>query len=58
MGTLKEQSVPSVNHTGRHVIHVCVCEFVPEHEDKNIVVHSNQANAHACPFMSQKHLGP
>lgn len=38
MGTLKEQSVPSVNHIARHVIHVCVCEFVPfvpKHENKN-----------------------
>lgn len=35
MGTLKEQSVPSLNHIVQHVIHVCVCEFVPEHENKN-----------------------
>lgn len=35
MGTLKEQSVPSVNHIAQHVIHVCVCKFVPEHANKN-----------------------
>lgn len=34
MGTLKEQSVPCVNHIAQHVIHVCICEFVLERESK------------------------